>query len=42
MQRDFGELADRGLIELVGQTRSARWVPVRDVVGAKSSETRTP
>jgi hypothetical protein len=36
----FRELADRGLVDLVGQTRSARWVPIRDVIGAKSSETR--
>jgi predicted transcriptional regulator len=39
VQRDFRELADRGLVELVGQTRSARWLPVRNVVGAKSGET---
>jgi predicted transcriptional regulator len=42
VQRDFRELADRGLVDLVGQTRSARWVPVRDVIGAKSSEARMP
>ena len=37
VQRDLRELADRGLVELVGKTRSARWVPVRDLLGAKAT-----
>ena len=37
VQRDLRELADKGLAQLVGQTRSARWVPVRDALGAKAS-----
>ena len=34
LQRDFRELADRGLAELIGQTRNAAWWPIKNTLGA--------
>jgi ATP-dependent DNA helicase RecG len=34
LQRDLRSLADRGVVELVGRTHGARWMPVLDPFGA--------